>query len=69
MSLSVPFFTRSLQSGAAQRPAVQIVLVQSAPTTQTRPVAHGLHAPPQSTSVSFPFFTRSVQVWGTHLLA
>ena len=39
--------------------------MQSVATAQLRLLAHGLQVPPQSTSVSLPFFTPSVQpgVW------
>ena len=49
--------------GAAQIPEVQVPLEQSVPTAQTLPVAHaGQVPPPQSTSVSAPFFAPSVHV-------
>ncbi len=64
-SVSVPFFTPSVQvgAGAAQTPAEQLVLEQSALTPQVLPLAHlAAHVPPQSTSLSLPFLIPSVQV-------
>src|SRR5204863_357497 len=63
-SVSVPFFTRSLQAGTAQTPPEQTPLVQSPATPQALPLPHflaGAQEPPQSTSVSVPFFTMSLQ--------
>ena len=65
MSVSPWFFTPSEQVGAAQRPFVQTPLVQSPGVVQPLPVAHflaGAQDPPQSTSVSVPFFTTSLHV-------
>jgi hypothetical protein len=45
-----------------QTPKKQILLVQSLGDMQARPLAHFAHEPPQSTSVSLPFFTPSVHV-------
>ena len=60
-SVSVPFFTPSVQSAASQLPVVQTPLVQSiAVRARSRRFARG-HvplAPPQSMSVSSPFLTR-----------
>jgi hypothetical protein len=39
---------------------VHVVLVQSVPVLHALPEAHGGHPPPQSTSVSVPFFAPSV---------
>src|SRR3954470_11600026 len=67
-SLSVPFFTPSVQLGAWHTLPVHTPLEQSLPMVQARPVAHLVtHEPPQSTSVSVPFFAPSVQVgaWQT----
>jgi hypothetical protein len=68
-SVSPPFFTPSVQSGAWHvRPgppvALHTPLVQSVPAAHTRLVAHRgqLFDPPQSTSVSFWFFTLSGQL-------
>ena len=48
----------------------QVLLAQSASTLQTLVTAHLVaHEPPQSTSVSVPFLTTSVQVGTAHLLA
>jgi hypothetical protein len=48
---------------APQSPETQRPVVQSVPTTQALPWEHWGHVgPPQSTSVSLPFFTPSVQV-------
>ena len=47
----------------AQLPGAQLPLWQSAPSLQRWPVAQGAQlSPPQSTSVSSPFFTPSSQV-------
>lgn len=67
MSVSLAFFTPSVQEGAAQRPPEHTPLPQSEPSRQTLDSAHRLgHAPPQSTSLSVPFRTRSSQVAATH---
>ncbi len=48
---------------AAQSPATQLVLVQSLPAAQVWPLAQlAAQLPPQSMSVSVPFFTASEQV-------
>jgi hypothetical protein len=63
--LSPPFLTVSVQVGAWQVFGVplQTPLWQSPFTEQRRVVAHfGQSAPPQSTSVSPPFCTRSEQL-------
>jgi hypothetical protein len=87
MSVSIPSFTQSAQEGlygskgsqaeadvrAAQTPARQLPVAQSASTSQVLPSAHGGQAsPPQSTSVSIPSFTQSAQlgdpgVTGSHV--
>src|SRR5688572_1033058 len=52
-----------LPGGAWQTPPVQMLLAQSALTLHVRPVLQSEHVgPPQSTSVSPPFFTPSAQV-------
>ena len=49
--------------GATQTPPVQTPVAQSVATEQRLPSAHfGQLGPPQSTSVSLPFWTLSVQV-------
>jgi len=64
-SVSVPFLTPSLQADAEQKcEPGQTPLVQSAAIKHPLPSAQvlpGAHVPPQSVSVSFPFFTLSVQ--------
>jgi hypothetical protein len=63
-SVSVPFFTRSVQPTVEHFFVVvsQTPLVQSPATAHPEALAHLFgHVPPQSTSVSEPFFTRSVQ--------
>jgi len=69
---SLPFFTPSVQLGAWHRWAVaeHTRLVQSLGSVQPLLSAHGLlQAEPQSTSVSLPFLTLSVQLvaWQTLL--
>ncbi|MFN7134483.1 MAG: hypothetical protein ACK4N5_20550, partial [Myxococcales bacterium] len=52
---------------AVQVPALHSAVVQSAFTAQVPPVAHLLlHDPPQSTSVSLPLRTPSLQVGAWH---
>jgi hypothetical protein len=64
--VSVPFFTPSLQVGAAQAPLAHTPLAQLAPAPvplpHIFPFAQGGHDPPQSTSVSVLFFTPSAQL-------
>jgi hypothetical protein len=66
-----PFFTPSLQVGAAQTPlAEQTLEAQSVSSWQSRPSAQASHplprsAPPQSASVSSPFFTPSTHAGAT----
>jgi hypothetical protein len=61
-SVSVPFFTKSVQSGAWHTLFVHTPLAQSDGAEHAFDVSHFGHAvPPQSTSVSLPFFTPSVQ--------
>jgi hypothetical protein len=66
----VPFCTPSVQVAAEQvfRVASQTLSTQSEPTKQFFVSAHGAQvAPPQSTSVSLPSFTPSVQCAATHV--
>src|SRR3954467_8591214 len=65
-SVSLPFFFRSLQVGAAQLPPVQTSEVQSSPVLQVLPSAHFAQGPPQSMSLSGPFFTLSPHMLGWH---
>ncbi len=61
--------TLSLQVGARQVPVVHTPLWQSAPVLQSLPVAHPVgQEPPQSVSVSLPFFTPSLQVGSWQVL-
>jgi hypothetical protein len=52
---------------AVHRPAKHAPMLQSPSTPQFFPTAQGLHDPPQSTSVSVPFFTKSVHCASMHL--
>ncbi|MES1171648.1 MAG: hypothetical protein ABUL77_00290 [Bacteroidota bacterium] len=65
-SVSVPLRSRSVHSGAAQVPFTpHTPLTQSAAIAQAWPSAQrrvGAHVPPQSTAVSVPFLTVSMQV-------
>ncbi len=65
VGLGAPFFTPSLQLDVlpvTQTPAVQSSLAQSEATSHLLPSTHeGQVGPPQSTSVSAPFFTPSLQ--------
>lgn len=58
-AVSVPLVTPSMHVAALHAPPVQTRLAQSLAATQTFPVTHGEHEPPQSTSVSLPFFVLS----------
>jgi hypothetical protein len=64
VAVPVPFFTPSLQVGAAHVVPLQTPLWQSLPIVQPPPVPQRAHvdAPPQSTPDSEPFFTVSVQL-------
>jgi hypothetical protein len=65
MSLSLPFLTLSEHVGVAHVPLVHTPLWQSPALPQSLPLAHflvGKQPPPQSTSDSVPFLTRSEQV-------
>jgi hypothetical protein len=64
-SVSVWFFTRSVQFGAWQARLEQTPLVQSFPTRHPMPSAQGGHEPPQSFAVSDPLRTPSKQVGTT----
>src|SRR5687767_8294849 len=61
VSVSEPFFSPSLHE-APHTLFVHTPLTQSEPIPQARPLAHLPHAPPQSTSLSVPFLTMSMQV-------
>jgi hypothetical protein len=72
-SVSVPFFTKSEQTATAHLDDVQTPLVQSEPTKQAFVSAHNAEqvdpvaaTPPQSRSVSVPFFTLSGHFAATH---
>src|SRR5512132_3540798 len=68
MSVSLLFFRPSLHVGT-QRLPLHAPPTQSVPIEQAFPVAQRGHiAPPQSVSVSDPFFTASPQPAGAHLL-
>ena len=61
--------TGQLQAGAAQVPLVQTPEVQSLPRAQPLPTAQSaVQVLPQSTSVSVPFFTLSLQAGAAHRL-
>jgi hypothetical protein len=63
MSLSLPLRAPSVQPGVTQTLPVQTPLWQSVAPAQAPPDGHFGHAvPPQSTSVSPPFFTASEQL-------
>jgi hypothetical protein len=63
MSVSVPDLTRSVHVGSMQTRLQQRSDAQSESDAQWRSSAHGAHnVPPQSTSVSSPFETPSVQL-------
>jgi len=69
-SVSVPFFTVSVQVAAPQMLAAHIELAQSAATAQPLVSAHLLaQVPPQSISVSVPFLKPSAHVGSTQTLA
>jgi hypothetical protein len=64
--VSLPFMMPSKQLGAAQAFPTQFPDRQSAATAHISPFPQAGHPPPQSTSVSVPSFTLSVQVaWQT----
>jgi hypothetical protein len=70
-SVSTPFLTPSEQVGTAHLSGEpeQTPLWQSPATAHVRPLAHfGQPAPPQSTSVSVPFLTKSVQLAAWQML-
>jgi hypothetical protein len=72
LSDSEPFLTPSKHVGVwhTPPPAGHTSLVQSVPTAQATPLSHREQAvvPPQSTALSPPFFTPSVQEAGWHTL-
>ena len=69
VSVSVPFFTESVQLALWQNPPEQTPPTQSPLAAQRLPAPHFGHvAPPQSTSVSAPFFTTSVQLAAWHVV-
>src|SRR5262245_64211652 len=69
-SVSVPFFTPSLQAGAVQTRLVHFPLVQSVFCVQGWPSAQGPQSiPPQSMPVSFVSFTMLVQLASTETCA
>ena len=55
-----PVDGRELLRRLQQRPSAQTPPLQSLPTLHVAPRAHGPHEPPQSASVSIPFFTPSL---------
>jgi hypothetical protein len=57
LPVSVPLRTPSVQVGEAQRPSPQRRVAQSVAPMHARPSSQGLQLPPQSVSVSAPFFT------------
>jgi hypothetical protein len=68
MSLSLPFRTKSVQLGG-WHVTMQTPLAQSPPCPQSWPTAQSGHAlPPQSASVSVPFWTASVHEAAWHTL-
>jgi hypothetical protein len=72
-SVSLPFFIVSLHVGTWHLPPVHTPLVQSAAPLQAFPSAHFFPCPsqvlpPQSVSVSVPFFTPSLHVAATHVV-
>ncbi len=72
MPVSVPFFTPSVVDGGWHRGPcptfLHTSLWQSVPATQAFNVSHGAQLPPQSMSVSLPFFAPSVQPGAAHSL-
>jgi hypothetical protein len=69
VSVSVPFFTESVQLALWQNPPEQTPPRQSLIAAQRLPGPHFGHVPPpQSTSVSAPFFTTSVQLVAWHVV-
>jgi hypothetical protein len=69
MSVSRPFLTASVQLGATHRPLVHTRLLQSPPVPQPKPGSQRaqLAKPPQSTPLSPPFCTPSLQEGTAHL--
>jgi hypothetical protein len=69
VSVSVPFFTKSVQLSVWQTDDVHTLLLQSDVTLQLLPLPQGEHPPPpQSTADSVPFCTPSEHVAVWHLL-
>jgi hypothetical protein len=69
VSVSLPFFAKSVQLALWQKPPEQTPPRQSLLAAQCLPAPHFGHtAPPQSTSVSEPFFTTSVQLAAWHVV-
>jgi hypothetical protein len=68
MSVSAPFLTPSVHVAARQIKSVpHTLLAQSLPTAQPWPAMHrGQAPPPQSTPVSAPFLTPSLQPGAAH---
>jgi hypothetical protein len=67
VSVSLPFFARSVQLAVWQTPAVHTALAQSPLPPQSLPAAHFVEQePPQSASLSEPFLTPSVQAAPWH---
>src|SRR3954463_13472245 len=62
MSVSLSFFTPSVQLRPVHFPAAHIPVWQSDPLLQLDPTGQPGQLPPQSTPVSLPFSTRSVQL-------
>jgi hypothetical protein len=62
VSVSLPFFTKSVHVAPWHTPVVQTPLAQSPAPAQPWPVVHLGQLEPQSLSVSVPFLTASVQV-------
>jgi hypothetical protein len=60
-AVSVPFLIESVQVAATQVVDWQLAVVQSTPEPQCLPTPHFGQLPPQSMSVSFPFFALSPQ--------
>ena len=64
MSVSDESWTPLLQEAVAHFPFTQAAVAQSAPIEHCLPLSQRGHMPPQSTSVSVPFFVESVQPSG-----
>src|SRR2546421_516004 len=66
MPVSFPFFTPSVFVGARQMPPLQTPLVQSAVILHFLGSSPLGRSPPQSRSVSLPFFRPSLQLAAAH---